>query len=145
MALIADKQHLKSDAIFTNEGIVATAVYCVESTNVNPPSIAFRMRTSPNQPDLRERVRYGTHQYAEEIYRTSIWPTPGQGKCFQSYGNVLLEQGRLVAYPTTLYVLRPRSMDLTKHVGPPELTHDPVSIATPTSLPKTRQNPGGVG
>lgn len=68
--VIADKQHLKSDAIFTNEGIVATAVYCVESTNVKPPSIAFRMRTSPNQPDLRERVRYGTHQYAEEIYGT---------------------------------------------------------------------------
>lgn len=61
------------------------------------------MSTSPNQPDLRERVSYGTHRYAEEIYGTSF--CEGQGNCFQSYGNVLLEQGRLVAYPTRLYVL----------------------------------------
>lgn len=103
--VIADKQHFKSDALLMSGGIVATAVYCVESTNVKPLSIAFRMRTSPTQPDFRDRIRYGTHQYAEEMYGTSFWPTLGQGHCIQSCGNAVLEQGRLVAYATILYVL----------------------------------------
>ena len=80
--------------------VVATAIYCVESENVTPPTIAFRMRTSLDQPDFRDRVRYGSHQYAEEMYGTSFLPL--KDSCQQSYGNTVLGQGRLVAYPTGL-------------------------------------------
>lgn len=117
-ALIADKQHLKSDAIFTNEGIVATAVYCVESTNVKPPSIAFRMRTSPDQPDLRDLILRGPGELLPELRKHLA----GAGTpCCVSYKIV-----RLVNGPVQVS----------------ELTQSPVSIATPKSLSKTRQSPG---
>ncbi|KAK1831506.1 hypothetical protein QBC39DRAFT_283218 [Podospora conica] len=88
------------DALIAEDEVVATAIYCVESENTVPLSVAFRMRTSRMQPDFRGRVKcgHGSHRYAEEIYGTTF--TPKEDSCFQSYGNTVLGQGRLVAYPT---------------------------------------------
>lgn len=87
-----------------NEHIVATALYYVDSDNVTPSHLSFRMVTSEEQEDLQERVGQGMYEPYERIYGTSLsWAGSGEDSlALQSYGNVETREGRLLAFPNVL-------------------------------------------
>lgn len=66
---------------------------------------------------------------------TSFWPK--EGRCLQSYGSVVLEQGRLVAYPTKLYVPNAVSIGPTTYAGLLELMPSQSAAQLPV-LPSRR-------
>ena len=84
-----------------NERICATALYYLDSENVTPSHLSFRMNTSSDQDDLQSLVGQDAYSWLENLYGTSF----GDGsECIQHYGSVDTRQGRLLAFPNVLYV-----------------------------------------
>lgn len=83
-----------------NEQICATALYCVDSENIAPSSILFRMQTSPRIGDNYETITTSTCTWLERIHGTSLlnWHAP----CLQMHGAVQMQQGRLLTFPNVL-------------------------------------------
>ncbi len=84
-----------------NEHIVATALYYLDSENVTPSQLSFRMATSSRQDELQEQVGQDMYYTYERIYSTKL----GFGvdsSAVQTYGSVQTPEGRLLAFPNVL-------------------------------------------
>lgn len=88
-----------------NERICATALYYLDSENVTPSHLSFRMQTSYYQDDLQEIAGQDAYNWLERVYGTALGPAGAvTNACLQSYGSVETRQGRLLAFPNLLYV-----------------------------------------
>lgn len=86
-----------------NEHIVATALYYLDSENVTPSDLSFRMATDQSQDDLQEQTGQDMFHVYEHIFGTGL----GVGglpdnSAVQMYGNVETREGRLLAFPNVL-------------------------------------------
>lgn len=78
-----------------HERIVGTALYYVDSENVTPSHLSFRMQTNP--PD-----DFGYDRdcgFLERVYGTKL---DGSRPCLQYYGDVATTPGRFLAFPNVL-------------------------------------------
>lgn len=85
-----------------NEKIAATALYYVDSENITPSRLSFRMQTSAYLSDDISTTQ-GQFEYAESVYGTLLLGYSGPpGSCNQSYGDVETKEGRLLAFSNVL-------------------------------------------
>ncbi|PGH14080.1 hypothetical protein AJ80_06084 [Polytolypa hystricis UAMH7299] len=85
-----------------NERICATALYYLDSENVTPSHLSFRMQTSSYQDDLQDITGQDAYNWLERVYGTALGPAfDVTNACLQSYGSVETQQGRLLAFPNT--------------------------------------------
>ncbi|OBS18954.1 hypothetical protein FPOA_10678 [Fusarium poae] len=82
-----------------NEHIVGTALYYLDSENVTPSSLKFRMQTSPYQDEFQGRVGQGAFNWMEQVYGAQL----SYGDCLQQYGSVETKEGRLLAFPNVFH------------------------------------------
>lgn len=85
-----------------NERICATALYYLDSENVTPSHLSFRMNTSNEQEELQDLVGQDAYSWLDIFYGTSFGED--EGGCIQNYGSVGTRQGRLLAFPNVLCV-----------------------------------------
>jgi hypothetical protein len=86
-----------------NKGIAATAIYYVDSENITPTNLSFRMQTSGHLQDGDERglnVEQDQFHWLESIYRTNF--CGGNSLCLQNYGSVETKEKRLLAFLNVL-------------------------------------------
>lgn len=85
-----------------NEKIAATALYYVDSENITPSRLSFRIQTSYYLNDDISTSQ-SQFEYAESVYGTLLDDYSGPaGSCNQSYGDVETKEGRLLAFPNVL-------------------------------------------
>lgn len=98
-----------------NEHIVATALYYLDSENVTPSELWFRMATDSEQPGLQNQVAQDMYRWYERLYGTSLSRGPGS-ETVQIYGSVGTPEGRLLAFPNVFqHCVNPFSLqDRTK-------------------------------
>ncbi|KAH8897403.1 hypothetical protein GQ53DRAFT_887855 [Thozetella sp. PMI_491] len=78
-----------------NEHIVATALYYLDSENITPSTLSFRMQTSASLGE-EIQVDQGNFRWLEKVHGTGL----GYGSaCLQNYGSVETREGRLLAFP----------------------------------------------
>ncbi|KAJ4135298.1 hypothetical protein NW768_004922 [Fusarium equiseti] len=82
-----------------NEHIVGTALYYLDSENVTPSSLKFRMQTSSYQDDIQDKVGQDSFSWMEQVYGTEL----RGGACLQQYGSVETKEGRLLAFPNVFH------------------------------------------
>ncbi|KAM0547482.1 hypothetical protein ACHAPJ_010355 [Fusarium lateritium] len=82
-----------------NEHIVGTALYYLDSENVTPSSLKFRMQTSTYQEDLQDLVGQDSYNWMERVYGAPL----NGGECLQQYGSVETKEGRLLAFPNVFH------------------------------------------
>lgn len=88
-----------------NERICATALYYLDSENVTPNNLSFRMQTSSYQTHLERIAGQDAYNWLERVYGTALGPSGGvTNACLQYYGSAETRQGRLLAFPNVLYV-----------------------------------------
>ncbi|KAF7549930.1 hypothetical protein G7Z17_g6066 [Cylindrodendrum hubeiense] len=80
-----------------NEHIVGTALYYLDSENVTPSHLQFRMQTSYDQ-EYRD-VEQDSYTWMERVYGSWL----SGGICLQSYGSVETKEGRLLAFPNVFH------------------------------------------
>ncbi|KAK4074422.1 hypothetical protein Purlil1_12962 [Purpureocillium lilacinum] len=78
-----------------NEKIAATALYYLDSENVTPSHLAFRMQTDSYLNDDIQTSQ-DDYNWLERVLGTSLGAS---GSCTQNYGEVETRQGRLIAFP----------------------------------------------
>lgn len=85
-----------------NEHICATALYYLDSENITPSSLSFRMQTSAYlYEDERYNVGQDSYHWMESNYGTHF--SPGScSPCLQNYGSVETKERRLLAFPNVL-------------------------------------------
>ena len=81
-----------------NDNICATALYYLDSENITPSSLAFRMTTDNDQQDLVRSTGQDAFHWLECIYGADF----RNDQSLQYYGNVNTCEGRLLAFPNTL-------------------------------------------
>ena len=82
-----------------NEQICASAMYCLESHNISNPVIQFRAETDAEFDSEDFYIGQGEgYEFLGQIYGTQLH----MGSCIQSYGNVEMRTGRLLAFPNIL-------------------------------------------
>ena len=85
-----------------NESICATALYYLDSENITPSHLSFRMQTSYYLNDDFD-VGQDSYHYLERVYGTSLGPSSGvTDSCLQNYGSVETKERRLLAFPNVL-------------------------------------------
>jgi hypothetical protein len=80
-----------------NEHIIGTALYYLDSENVTPSHLQFRMQTSYDQGDWN--VGQDSFGWMERVYGTQL----RGADCIQQYGSVETRQGRLLAFPNVFH------------------------------------------
>jgi hypothetical protein len=83
-----------------NEHIVAVALYYLDSENVTPTRLSFRMATSVWQEELSEQLAQDMYRSYERIFGTGLHFNDASS--VQRYGSVQTPEGRLLAFPNTL-------------------------------------------
>jgi hypothetical protein len=84
-----------------NEHICATALYYLDSQNVTPSDLSFRMQTDPYLSDDSDyAVSQDCYHWMERVYGTTLGG--GSTPCLQNYGSVKTREGRLLAFPNVL-------------------------------------------
>ncbi|CAH0050977.1 unnamed protein product [Clonostachys solani] len=84
-----------------NEHIVGTALYYLDSENITPSHLQFRMHTSYDI-DSHFQVGQDNYKWMERVYGTRL----GVGQnapCLQNYGSVETKEGRLLAFPNVFH------------------------------------------
>jgi hypothetical protein len=93
----ADKQQIEGQM---NERICATALYYLDSENITPSRLSFRM---PTRDDHDLKVSQDQYNWLERIYGTSLGASGGvTDSCLQNYGSVETRGERLLAFPNVL-------------------------------------------
>jgi len=95
----ADKKQIEGQM---NEHIVATALYYLDSENVTPSQLSFRMSTGEEQEDLQDLVGQDMYKFFERIYGTGLSDASDDSERVQPYGSVETPEGRLLAFPNVL-------------------------------------------
>lgn len=86
-----------------NERIVATALYYLDSENVTPSHLSFRMMTDPCQDDLQSRLGQDAYKPYERIFGTCLTSfDPTNSNAIQNYGSIETREGRLLVFPNVL-------------------------------------------
>ncbi|KAF5620156.1 hypothetical protein F52700_11476 [Fusarium sp. NRRL 52700] len=80
-----------------NEHIVGTALYYLDSENVKPSYLQFRMQTDYYQEDWN--IGQDSYSWMEQVYGTRL----NGGDCLQRYGKIETKQGRLLAFPNVFH------------------------------------------
>ncbi|KAM0253647.1 hypothetical protein ACHAQJ_007159 [Trichoderma viride] len=80
-----------------NERICASALYCIDSENITPRNVHFRMQTSYDIDHKYPRVSNYTRTWLESTHGTSLMNMTAP--CLQIYGTVQMRGGRLMAFP----------------------------------------------
>ncbi|KAG5744564.1 hypothetical protein H9Q69_011576 [Fusarium xylarioides] len=80
-----------------NEHIVGTALYYLDSENVKPSYLQFRMQTDYYQEDWN--IGQDAFGWMEQVYGTNL----RGGDCLQRYGQIETKQGRLLAFPNVFH------------------------------------------
>lgn len=80
-----------------NEHIVGTALYYLDSENVKPSYLQFRMQTDYYQEDWN--IGQDAFGWMEQVYGTNL----RGGDCLQRYGKIETKQGRLLAFPNVFH------------------------------------------
>ena len=83
-----------------NERIVATALYYLDSENVTPSYLSFRMQADRAE-ELAEQTEQGMYGYYERLYGTALGSDKADA-CLQNYGDVETRPGRLLVFPNVL-------------------------------------------
>lgn len=86
-----------------NERIAATALYYVDSENITPTNLSFRMQTSAylHDGDIGGfDVGQDQYHWLESVYGTNFGC--GNSPCLQNYGSVETKEKRLLAFPNVL-------------------------------------------
>lgn len=85
-----------------NEHIAATALYYLDSENITPSSLSFRMQTDAYlNDDDAFRVGQDGYHWMQSIYGTHFG-IGGGGSCLQNFGRVETREKRLLAFPNVL-------------------------------------------
>ncbi|KAG9235734.1 hypothetical protein BJ875DRAFT_458275 [Amylocarpus encephaloides] len=79
-----------------NERICATALYYLDSENITPSNLSFRMQTSVYINDEYD-IGQGAYHWMEHVYGTALGTS--NAPCLQNYGSVETCEGRLLAFP----------------------------------------------
>jgi len=82
-----------------NERICATAIYYLDSENITPSHLSFRMQTSSYMND-EYNVGQDAYHWMEQVYGTGLGG--GNSPCLQNYGSVETKEGRMLAFPNVL-------------------------------------------
>ncbi|EHK15597.1 uncharacterized protein TRIVIDRAFT_37955 [Trichoderma virens Gv29-8] len=90
--LSAEEWHVKGQM---NEQICATTLYCVDSDNIAPSNIHFRMQTAQYIQGQYPTIRHDAKTWFERTHGTSLV----DGTCLQIYGTVQMHEGRLLTFP----------------------------------------------
>ncbi|KAJ4324576.1 hypothetical protein N0V84_003855 [Fusarium piperis] len=87
-----------------NEHIVATALYYLDSENVTPSHLQFRMQTSSYQEE-NFKVQQDNFSWMQQVYgtRLNLGGFSRDSACLQNYGSVETKQGRLLAFPNVFH------------------------------------------
>ncbi|RSM06593.1 hypothetical protein CDV31_009022 [Fusarium ambrosium] len=85
-----------------NEHIIGTALYYLDSENITPSSLQFRMQTSPYQDEYQTAVDQNSFSWMEQVFGVLLGPMSG-GACLQNYGRVETREGRLLAFPNVFH------------------------------------------
>ncbi|KAI8719939.1 hypothetical protein NCS52_00776200 [Fusarium sp. LHS14.1] len=85
-----------------NEHIIGTALYYLDSENITPSSLQFRMQTSPYQDEYQTAVDQNSFSWMEQVFGVFLGPMSG-GACLQNYGRVETREGRLLAFPNVFH------------------------------------------
>jgi hypothetical protein len=88
-----------------NERIVATALYYLDSENVTPSHLAFRMRSDGHNLDVQVAVPTTGQDawYYQQVYGTPLRAfAMYNAPAIQNYGSVETREGRLLAFPNVL-------------------------------------------
>lgn len=83
-----------------NERIVATALFYVDSENVEPSRLSFRMLTDSWQEGLQARVAQNMYGLYERLYGVGL--SGGDSATVQLYGDVETPEGRMLVFPNFL-------------------------------------------
>ncbi|OBT62576.1 hypothetical protein VE03_07359 [Pseudogymnoascus sp. 23342-1-I1] len=87
-----------------NERICATALFYLDSENVTPSHLSFRMQTSYDQDELQAIAGQDQYQWLGRVYGTGLGPSSdGSSSCLQHYGSAETRQGRLLAFPNVFH------------------------------------------
>ncbi|KAF4448770.1 hypothetical protein FALBO_16757, partial [Fusarium albosuccineum] len=85
-----------------NEHIVGTALYYLDSDNITPSSLEFRMTTDMYQDELQGLVDQDSYSWLNHVYGTEFG-VGSLGACLQNYGRVETREGRLLAFPNVFH------------------------------------------
>lgn len=80
-----------------NEYIVGTAIYYLDSENITPSSLSFRMQTDPYQDERQALVGQGGYTWLGGVFGAKLGGTGSP--CLQKYGSVETKEGKLLAFP----------------------------------------------
>ncbi|OBT87683.1 hypothetical protein VE02_02696 [Pseudogymnoascus sp. 03VT05] len=87
-----------------NERICATALFYLDSENVTPSHLSFRMQTTYDQDELQGIAGQGQFNWLERVYGTQLGGSnDGASACLQHYGSAETKQGRLLAFPNVFH------------------------------------------
>ncbi|ELR01865.1 hypothetical protein VC83_06311 [Pseudogymnoascus destructans] len=86
-----------------NEHICATALFYLDSKNITPSNLSFRMQTSNYQDELQEITGQNEYNWLERVYGTELGPSLESSPCIQHYGSAETRQGRLLAFPNVFH------------------------------------------
>ncbi|KAH8880219.1 hypothetical protein GQ53DRAFT_704441 [Thozetella sp. PMI_491] len=78
-----------------NERICATALYYLDSENVTPSFLSFRMKTDRDPDDLQNAAGQNAFDWLGRVYGADF----SESECLQYYGRVETCEGRLLAFP----------------------------------------------
>jgi hypothetical protein len=84
-----------------NEHICATALYYLDSDNITPSSLTFRVQTSDELYAEKEfDVGQEEYKWMQSFYGTELYARVAP--CLQNYGTVETREKRLLAFPNVL-------------------------------------------
>ncbi|ELR05446.1 hypothetical protein VC83_03609 [Pseudogymnoascus destructans] len=87
-----------------NERICATALFYLDSENVTPSHLSFRMQTTYDQDELQGIAGQNEYHWLERVYGTQLsQSSDGASACLQHYGSAETRQGRLLAFPNVFH------------------------------------------
>ncbi|KFY99960.1 hypothetical protein V500_01229 [Pseudogymnoascus sp. VKM F-4518 (FW-2643)] len=87
-----------------NEHICATALFYLDSENVTPSHLSFRMQTTNDQEELQDIAGQDQYSWLERVYGTQFsQSSDGSSVCLQHYGSTETRQGRLLAFPNVFH------------------------------------------
>ncbi|KAF2744937.1 hypothetical protein M011DRAFT_153165 [Sporormia fimetaria CBS 119925] len=84
-----------------NEHICGTALYHIDSDNITPSNLCFRMQTSDFLNSEFE-LSDGGYGWLQQVYGTGLGEGCGH-PCLQNYGSVEMRKGRLLAFPNVFH------------------------------------------
>jgi hypothetical protein len=83
-----------------NERVCATALYYIDSGNITPSNVQFRMQTPTHVGNSFLPLSNYVRTWLERTHGTSLINAMAQ--CLQTYGTVNMRNNRLLAFPNVL-------------------------------------------